>query len=341
LISFRVLQHDNTLARFLICRRQGLCVFDYEKHYEIALTYRNLEKPFVIRNDPKVMAVVRKWDDDPEYLHKVLGDVEEYRTERSPVNQFMWYRLRGGKSNSPAGYQVPPNDETEMPFGEWLEHALDKDAKALGSVELAARVKAMKERRLSRAGNKSEGGDEPLGIDDEDNKEQDDEESEESKESKWYYFRINAALKGAKKGRIDKFVYDELSFFDPRKREDSSFYIVDPKEERGINCRFGMRGVIAANHFDMSRNMIAIFGGERRYVLGHPSQCSKMALYPRGHPSLRHSAIDWSNPTEWDKHPEFKEALINEVVSYYFSGGIGIRLLFIRRYHNSSLSHSR
>ena len=249
-----------------------------------------------------------------EHSKSSVGDVEQFRTERSPINQFMWYRLRG-KDKGPRGYEVPPNDETEMPYGEWLEHALNKDAKALGSKELEAKVRALKERRLSTLGKKEEEQD-PLGIDDEDkdNNNKEDEESEETKQSKWYYFRINVSTRAAKKGSVDKFIYDELPFFDPRKRKDSSFYIVDPGEERGINCRFGMRGVIAANHFDLSRNMIAVFGGERRYVLSNPSQCSKMALYPRGHPSLRHSSIDWSNPTEWDIHPEFKEALVNEVV---------------------------
>jgi len=67
-------------------------------------------------------------------------------------------------------------------------------------------------------------------------------------------------MQNLKKGTPQSFVYDELSIFDPRKRRDSEFYIVDPAEERGINCRFGMRGVIAANHFDQSRNMIAILG---------------------------------------------------------------------------------
>ena len=39
-----------------------------------------------------------------------------------------------------------------------------------------------------------------------------------------------------------------------------------------------------------------------------------MALYPVGHPSVRHSKVDWNNPLEWDENPEFKQALINEVV---------------------------
>ena len=132
---------------------------------------------------------------------------------------------------------------------------------------------------------------------------------------KWYYFRLNAFLEDAGNPEsVDKFLFVELNFFDPRKRLDSEFYLVDPTDQRGINCRFGMRGVVAASHYDLSRNMIALISGERRYVLAHPSQCSKLSLYPHNHPSVRHSSFDWSNPSDWDVHPEFKEALVNEVV---------------------------
>jgi hypothetical protein len=230
----------------------SLCIFDYQTQYDIALTYRNAEKPFVIRNDPKVTSVVEKWDDHGEYLHTILGDNEEFRTERSPVNSFMWYRLRGNKAEK-AGYVKPLNDETEMTYGEWLERALEKDGVALNDEGLIAKARTLKGLRLSHS--------HKIAPEEDDHSiENGEEESEAEKDKKWYYFRLNASMQRAKKGTPDGFVYDELTFFDPRKRKDSKFYIVDPHEERGINCRFGMRGVIAANHFDMSRNMIAIFG---------------------------------------------------------------------------------
>ena len=74
-----------------------------------------------------------------------------------------------------------------------------------------------------------------------------------------------------------------------------------------------MQGVIAENHFDGSRNTIAVLGGSRRYILSHPNQCDKLALYPKGHPSARHSAVDWNNPNV-EEFPEFAEATANEVV---------------------------
>jgi ribosomal protein L16 Arg81 hydroxylase len=80
-----------------------------------------------------------------------------------------------------------------------------------------------------------------------------------------------------------------------------------------IHCRFGMKGVIAENHFDGSRNSIVVLGGSRRYILSHPNQCEKLALYPKGHPSARHSAVDWSDP-DYEQFPDFADALVNEVV---------------------------
>ena len=114
-------------------------------------------------------------------------------------------------------------------------------------------------------------------------------------------------------GTCDKgsseFLFDELPFFQPR----ANLYMVEPHKQKGIHCRFGMRGVIAENHFDQSRNAIALMGGERRYVLSHPNQCPLLSLLPRGHPSARHSAVDWSNPNLY-KYPEFAQAEGNEVV---------------------------
>jgi ribosomal protein L16 Arg81 hydroxylase len=74
-----------------------------------------------------------------------------------------------------------------------------------------------------------------------------------------------------------------------------------------------MRGVIAENHWDSTRNAIVVLGGERRYLLSHPSECKHLELYPEGHPSARHSAVDWSKP-DLVSYPKFQHALVNEVV---------------------------
>lgn len=285
---------------------QGICVFDYQTQYETALRYRNSEVPFIIRNNPTVDATVARWD-DPRYLLEEFGNSEMYRTERSPTNQFIWFKLGKHESEST---EMPPNDEVKMHYPEFVERALMKDGKALGDGDLINQSRAMKERRLA------DDRGERL-PDDDDDRFPLDLGPEDKKEDNFYYFRFNADLPHAGEpstGGHHSFIYNEVPIFDPTDPSESEFYMVEPKQQRGINCRFGMRGVTAANHFDMSRNMIAILGGERRYVIGSPAECSRMALYPRGHISVRHSAVKWHDPESWEEHPEFKEAMISEVV---------------------------
>ena len=136
----------------------------------------------------------------------------------------------------------------------------------------------------------------------------------------WYFRLIGCGNMGGEKtadGSCDKgsseWLFDELPFFQPREGSDRPFYLIEPEEQMGIHCRFGMRGVIAENHFDLSRNAIALLAGRRRYILAHPSQCSSMNLLPKGHPSARHSAVDWSNP-DLEEFPTFADARVNEIV---------------------------
>ncbi|KAL3922370.1 MAG: hypothetical protein SGILL_002242, partial [Bacillariaceae sp.] len=109
------------------------------------------------------------------------------------------------------------------------------------------------------------------------------------------------------------YLTDELPFYTQTR---SSLYIKDTVEgaqTKAINCRFGMKGVKATNHFDGERNMITVLKGTRRMILAHPNQCSKLALFPFGHPSARHSKVDWSHP-DLTEFPEFEDAMANEVV---------------------------
>ena len=50
----------------------------------------------------------------------------------------------------------------------------------------------------------------------------------------------------AGEGRATPWIADSLPFFTAT----PSFFIVDPAGYKGINCRFGMRGVTAAAHYD-------------------------------------------------------------------------------------------
>lgn len=120
-----------------------------------------------------------------------------------------------------------------------------------------------------------------------------------------WYFRLNGAW-----GSNNDFLYDELPIFSPT---EPSFFMPDPEGQRGINCRFGSKGIIAETHYDMSRNFILILRGHKRYILAHPDQCPNLELHPVGHPSARHSKVNWSDPSEWQTG-NFAQAQANEVV---------------------------
>lgn len=55
--------------------------------------------------------------------------------------------------------------------------------------------------------------------------------------------------------------------------------------------------VIAEAHYDAGRNMVAMLKGAKRYILAPPKECERLAIIKdRGHPSYRHSEVDWSDP---------------------------------------------
>lgn len=77
---------------------------------------------------------------------------------------------------------------------------------------------------------------------------------------------------------------------------EGTFFVFSPEEQKGIQCRFGERGVVAATHYDGGRNMIAMVTGAKRYILSPPRECSKLGLWSkRGHPSFRHSMLNFAH----------------------------------------------
>eukprot|EP00531_Pseudo-nitzschia_arenysensis_P001291 CAMPEP_0116128276 /NCGR_PEP_ID=MMETSP0329-20121206/7275_1 /TAXON_ID=697910 /ORGANISM="Pseudo-nitzschia arenysensis, Strain B593" /LENGTH=555 /DNA_ID=CAMNT_0003622407 /DNA_START=129 /DNA_END=1796 /DNA_ORIENTATION=+ len=274
---------DNTIF-------QGICVFDFEKDYDKALNYRKKEVPFVVSNDPAVQDTAKRWM-APGYIERLMADVK-HRTEYSETNHFMYWnagaqvRREQGISKAKAHYQNAYAGDGH-PDG----RGVDKD---LAHWQQPTKMMRMPYREWLSHANLTEG--ESVGPHD-----------------PHYYYRLIGCGEDSPKGGCDKgsseYLFDELTFFQPKE----NLYIVDPKQQKGIHCRFGMNGVIAENHFDMSRNAIAVMGGERRYVLSHPKQCQLLSLLPKGHPSARHSAVDWSDP-DLESYPEFAQAEANEIV---------------------------
>lgn len=277
---------------------QGLCVFDYRKDNVKALRYRNAELPFVVTGDPQVAEVVERWN-SPNYLEELLGWKIGHRAEISFSNHFM--------------YWVPPDIHHQRARQAEQEEE-EKDEEEDPSLNRHQR------RQRRRRNNPPdpilpEGWTAPTQMIRMTYPEFRSRAMRNvSNDEMHWYFRLIGCGETGPKGECDagssEWLFDELVFFQPRP---NLLYLKEPSKQRGIHCRFGMQGVTIANHFDSSRNAVVVLGGERRYILSHPKHCSNMALYPKSHPSGRHSAVDWSNP-DLETFPEFANAYSNEVV---------------------------
>ncbi|KAL3929919.1 MAG: hypothetical protein SGBAC_011997 [Bacillariaceae sp.] len=257
---------------------QGLCVFDFEKDQEKAMNYRKQEVPFVVVNDPAVKAAAKRWN-SPHYMERMLGGVQ-HRTEFSENNHFMYWQ--------PPRKIMKKNRQGRKHY----QFAKGQDPTPQDWQQPTKMMRMAYQEWLQHANVT----DDQLGPD----------------KPHWYY-RLIGCGETSPNGECDKgaseYLFDELPFFQPK----PGLYLVEHDKQKGIHCRFGMKGVIAENHFDGSRNSIVVLGGERRYILSHPNQCQNLALLPKGHPSARHSAVDWSDP-DLESFPQFKEARGNEVV---------------------------
>jgi hypothetical protein len=246
---------------------QGLCVFDFEKDHSKALTYREAQVPFIVRNDPEVHKAVHRWH-QPDYIERMLGPSKKYKTEYSESSRFLYWKLSKTSKKSKISKQKDwkaPTAKLKMTYKNWLQRAIVTDPSLLGP------------------------------------------------NRPHFYFHLMACGELGPEGQctIDssEALFDEFTFFQPKK----SVYLIEPDHQMGIHCKFGMKGVFAQTHFDTGSNMIALLGGVRRYILAHPDQCQNFALFPKGHPSERHSAVDWANP-DLEEYPEFGLAHGNEVV---------------------------
>lgn len=121
-------------------------------------------------------------------------------------------------------------------------------------------------------------------------------------ESEHMYLQINADRKHA-------FINRDLPFFQPKE----SFWMADHTKNKGINCRFGAKGIIAETHYDAGRNYVAMFKGSKRYVLSPPRDCKNLYLWPKEHPEGRHSKVDWSK-LDLNAYPLMAKAVGTQVV---------------------------
>ena len=109
---------------------------------------------------------------------------------------------------------------------------------------------------------------------------------------KHYYFMTGSPPRD----HGSNFISRDLELFSTKT---NNFFITDTKANKGIQCRFGMRGIISEAHYDSGRNMVAMLRGDKRYILSPPKSCKQLGVITDvRHPSFRHSIFDWSDPSQ-------------------------------------------
>jgi Cupin-like domain len=286
----------------------GLCIFDFVHDFDKALRYRNAELPFVVVHDPDVARTVERWA-IPGYMQELLGENVQHRAQYNTNGHFMYHVApppprRGGGRRDNMGYRqrrhrrrhgaAAAGNSRDEPKD--LYDLYGRPAKLQRADVMPDELRMTYKEWLAKANATTTTNN---------NNNKDDDEH-------WYFRLIGCGYMGAD-GSCDagssEYLFDELPFFQPV----DNLYLAQPDSQKGIHCRFGMPGVIAENHFDGSRNSIAVLHGSRRYVLSRPNQCDKLTILPLGHPSARHSAVDYTNP-DLETFPEFAEAMANEVI---------------------------
>ena len=126
------------------------------------------------------------------------------------------------------------------------------------------------------------------------------------KEHFYFMYGTSRATRGT------TFMSEDLEHFSSKK---DNFFVFRPDLNKGIQCRFGMRGIIAESHYDGGRNMIAMIRGTKRYILNPPRGCPNLGIISdKAHPSFRHSVIDWSDVEQARAHNFDKVEAIDTIV---------------------------
>lgn len=80
-----------------------------------------------------------------------------------------------------------------------------------------------------------------------------------------------------------------------------------------VDIEFSKAAILRpAAHFDGSRNSIVVLQGSRRYIMAHPRECPNLGLYRMGHPSSRHSGLNWTSSEK--EHMEWRTAQVTEFI---------------------------
>ena len=250
--------------------------FDYTNatEMETALKFRDMEVPFKIVNVPDLMTANRLWTDD--YLIEQFdakprrpGAQQHGKAQESPDSFFPFFQAQAwnvvddhqngdgaNEYDSNGSMGLPPTRDNDWPFEMFVEHSSYADA---------------------------------VGLD--------------ANQPHFYWQAQSAPLLPVQRkareatapidGTNVHFISQDLpTFASPT----PNFINSSPPDSKGVQCRFGERGVTAAMHFDNGQNMVGMVTGAKRYILLPPNQCNRLNIQTsRDHAAFRHSLLDYDH----------------------------------------------
>jgi hypothetical protein len=287
--------------------------------------------PFKLTNVPELLNANQKWTDEYVASH---FDTKGYSTERAVKDTTIPAQGKTQESSSnffiffQAQYWnvlklgIPPTRNNDFTYKEWAEHARYADLVGL---------QANQPHYYWQAGVPREEREHT--VEDEEEEEEMELTSTENSKSK---------LRHHHPRNHQTFISQDLpSFSSPN----STFISSSPEEQKGIQCRFGERGIVAAGHYDGGQNMVGMIAGAKRYILFPPNQCPHLGINTdHRSPLFRHSILNFGNTPEdstisdkerqWLQHSTeqalaietvLKEGEVLFIPSYWFHYIVGLQ----------------
>lgn len=239
---------------------ETLLHFNYSdpKEREMALIFREAEVPFKVYDVPEVSAATLKWTD--EYVAKHFRNHKSGRTDSLLRDKGEMPAAEGTAQESPNHYFAFYNRQFWDLNSMGLPPTRDND---FTFERWAQHARYADAKRLS--------SDQP------------------------HYYWQSGVDRNERYEPEDKrcFISQDLPSWSDT---EENFFQFSPDEQKGIQCRFGERGVVAATHYDGGRNMVAMVTGAKRYILSPPNQCSKLGIFTdKKSPIFRHSLLNFGH----------------------------------------------
>jgi len=246
---------------------ESLMHFDYNdpRQMEAARMFRNAEVPFKVTNVPDLLQASAKWNDD-EYVAQQFGSPGTHsRVLSSPMDKVGTPLVEGVAQESPSSF-----------FSFFTSGRWDVDSMGIPPTrnnDWAYEQWAKHARYADAIRLKS---DQPhfywqAGVE---------REERYQDESRW------------------SFITRDLPSFSSRTE---TFFVFHPSEQKGVQCRFGERGITAAIHYDSGRNSVGMITGAKRYILAPPKECSKLGITTNRKSAIyRHSLLNFAHLSHFE-----------------------------------------